>query len=167
MFKKPSVQELVTLSMMLLWIFIINIVTPRIIKAPTWPMFFVTIFFFIFKGDKTQLLSIFLSGFVGICSAYILVFLINILNPILGVDLAIAAALFIILGLIIIGGGFCPLIFNNITFAYLTVCAIDVRIIESNFLSWTLMLVIGGMIIVSGAILIEILIEKVFKNQKL
>lgn len=73
-----------------------------------------------------------------------------------------ALLLFLVLALIIVGGSFFPLFFNNITFAYLTICTIDLTIIETSFMNWLLMFVIGGAIILAGAIVIAAVIGKLF-----
>ena len=162
MFKKASKQEVMTSVGILFWIFLVNIVTPMVTSAPPWPMFFVTIFFFTLGGDVKQISSIFLSGLVGIGSAFIVFKLLGVLTPILGGTAAMALLLFLVLALIIVGGSFFPLFFNNITFAYLTICTIDLTIIETSFMNWLLMLVIGGTIILAGAIVIAAAIGKLF-----
>lgn len=161
--KKSTKQEVVTSVFIFLWIFLINVVTPIITTAPAWPMFFVTIFFFTLGGDVKQIPSIFLSGFVGISSALVLVKLLGVLAPVMGEVPAMTLLLFIVLALIIVGGNFFPLFFNNITFAYLTICGINMAMIEKSFTSWMLMFVIGGPIILGGAMAIFALVGKAFK----
>ena len=166
MFKKASKQEIVTSIGMLIWIFLVNIVTPMITSAPPWPMFLVTIFFFTLGGDVKQIKTIFLSGIVGICMTYIVLQILIMITPIMGETAAMALLIFIVLALIIVGGNFFPVIFNNITFAFLTICTIDFAIIESSFMSWLLMFLIGGAIILTGALVIVTVIGKVFARKE-
>ena len=51
MLRKASGQEVFVSSFVFLWIFIVNIVAPMVTSAPTWPMYFVTIFFFTMDAD--------------------------------------------------------------------------------------------------------------------
>lgn len=166
MLKKGSKQEVVTSVFIFLWIFIINIGTPLVTSWPAWPMFFVTIFFFIMGGDIKKIPSIFLSGLVGIGSAFILIKLLGLLGPVIGETPATALLLGAVLALIIIGGNFAPGLFNNVAFAYLTVCGIDLTIIENRFVGWVVMHTIGGGIILSGALLIFMVVGKIFEKKK-
>lgn len=165
MFEKASKQQVVTSIFIWLWIFIINISTPLITSAPPWPMYFVTIFFFLLGGDPKKIKSIYLSGIVGICGTYITLQLLKVLGPIIGMVPALLILLLIVLGLIIVGGNFFPLFFNNMTFAFLTVCTINFEIIESSFVNWILMFLIGGTIILGGALLIAVLVGKRFEKK--
>lgn len=166
MLKKASKKEIVTSVGILFWIFLVNIVTPMVTSAPPWPMFFVTIFFFTLGGDVKQILSIFLSGLIGICISFIVIKLLGLLTPIIGGTAAMAILLFVVLALIIVGGSFFPLFFNNITFAYLTICTIDLAIIETSFINWLLMFLIGGAIILAGALVIAATVEKLFAEKR-
>lgn len=163
--KKVTKQALVTSIFILFWIFAINIVTPMITSAPAWPMFFVTIFFFVLGGDVKQIPSIFLSGFVGILLAFVVYSILGVIAPVLGVAGATALLIFIALAIIIVGGNWFPMFLNNITFGYLTVCAIDLTIIPERFAGWMLMLLIGGPIILGGALLLATLAGKICKNK--
>lgn len=151
MWGKPSKQDLFVSSIIFMWIFIVNIAAPMVTSAPTWPMYFVTIFFFTMGADVKKISSIFLSGAMGIFFAWILIKAIIVMAPVIGETAALMILLFIILGLVIVGGNYCPAIFNNITFAYLTIATINVEIIESCAIPWLLMLLIGGGVILAGA----------------
>lgn len=162
MFKKaPKIQVISTL-VIFLWIFIVNIAAVILVKVPTWPMFFVTIFFFLLQGDKKKIPTIFLSGIVGIGFAFLLYKGIVVFSPAMGTLGAVAVLLFVILGLIIVGGNYFPVIFSNITFAYLTIASIDLTVVEQNFLPWILMLIIGGAIILLGSLGSLWLLGKIF-----
>lgn len=165
MFKKASTQDTVTSVFVLLWIFFINIATLMVTSAPAWPMFFVTIFFFTLGGDTKQIPSIFLGGIVGISFAFVLMKLLGLFAPLIGELAATALLIFIVLAMIIVGGNSFPLIFNNITFVYLTICAIDMSIIIDSTVEWLIMLVVGGSIILIGAMVIFMLVGKVFSRK--
>jgi hypothetical protein len=96
----------------------------------------------------------FCGGFVGLVLTYALGFGFVVLAPVLGELLAIAILLFIILGVIIVGGAYCPLFLNNAAFAYLTIAAIDLATIGTNFVNYVIVLIIGGGILVGGCLLI-------------
>ena len=151
MLRKATGQEVFVSSFVFIWIFIVNIAAPMITSAPTWPMYFVTIFFFTMGGDVKKISSIFLSGAMGIFFAWMLLKAILVMAPVTGEATAVAILLFIILGLVIVGGNYCPDIFNNITFAYLTIATINIEIVESYAIRWVLMHLIGGGIILTGA----------------
>lgn len=163
--KEVSKQQLYTSIFIWLWIFFINIATPLITTAPPWPMFFVTIFFFALGADVNQIKTIFLSGIVGIVGTYIALQLLNFLTPIIGMVPSLAIILGAILALIIIGGNWLPVCFNNITFAYLTICTINFEIIESSWIGWLVMFIVGGGIILGGALFIAVTVGKHFEGK--
>lgn len=166
MLKKASKQEIVTSVCILLWIFVVNVATPMITSLPAWPMFFVTIFFFTLGANVKQIPTIFLSGIMGILSAFVLIKLLGVMAPVLGEVSATLILLFSVLAIIIVGGNFLPVLFNNITFCYLTVCTIDMALIEGSTTGWLLMHIVGGMVILAGALLISIMVDKCFKERK-
>jgi len=152
MFKKATKGELIITSLVFLWIFIVNVVAVIFAKVPTWPMYFVTIFFFAMEADKKKIPSIFMGGTAGILLALLLEKGIGALAPSVGAIPAVSIMLFIILGLIIVGGNYLPWVLNNITFAYMTIATINMEIIDKNIVNWILMLLIGGAIILVGAL---------------
>lgn len=151
--KKTNKESLITSTVILFWIFLVNVVAPMLTSVPTWPMYFVTIFFFTMGGDKKNIAMIFLSGALGIIFAYALIHIATALMPFTGEALAVPIILFIILALVIVGGEVLPIVFNNITFAYLTIATIDITKIDTLLTHWLLMLFIGGGIILCGALL--------------
>lgn len=164
MLKKTSKQDIVTSLLILFWIFVLSIMTPIITIISPWPMFFVAIFFFMLgNNNNKQIISIFLSGIVGISSAFIFMKSLNILLPIIGETPAIVLSFITILTIIIIGGNFFPLFLNNIAFAYLTISMINMAIIIDSTLGRLLMLVVGGTIILTGIMIIYWIVNKLFK----
>ena len=74
---------------------------------------------------------------------------------------AIALLLFIILGVIIVGGTVVPVAFNNITFAYLIVATVHLESLTvSSIINNLLVLYIGGAIILAGSIFIAVTATK-------
>lgn len=160
MIKHPSKAEIISSIAILFWIFIVNIGALVFTTLPAWPMFFVTIFFFTMGADVKNIPSIFLSGLAGIVFAWSLIKLLAVMAPIMGEFPATAILLFAVLAIIIVSGNFLPGVFNNIAFAYLTICAIDMSIVEERFLGWMAMHLVGGAIILGGALLISVLLAK-------
>lgn len=154
LFNKPSWIEVITSFVILLLIFAAFIVTPLITSLPAWPMFFVTIFFFIQGADPKKIASIFLGGAVGILIAFGLVMLLGVIAPSIGVVAATAILVFVALAIIILGGTVLPALLNNVTFAYLTVCAINLESIKSSTVGWLIMLIVGGGILLTTALLL-------------
>lgn len=163
MFTKASKFQVIPSIFIFLWIFLINIVTTIFFQGiEAWPMYFVTIFFFAMGGDKKNIASIFGGGITGIIFTWALCRLLIRLTPLIGMLSALIIVLFIALSVIIIGGNFCPVLLNNITFAYLTITTIvfDPQMILGKIIPWMLVLCIGGSIILGGAMLIMTQIPK-------
>lgn len=154
-------QQLATSVGILFWIFAVNVAAMVLLpEAPAWPMFFVTIFFFCMGGDMSNIPSIFIGGLTGILSAWVLIKILAVLAPVMGEVPATFLLLFLVLALIIVGGNYLPVAFNNVAFAYLTVAAIDLTIVENSVVTWLAMHLLGGAIILSGAVIISSIIGK-------
>ncbi len=163
MFVKASKEQVMPSIFIFLWIFAINIFSAVCIPGmEPWPMYFVTIFFFVMGGDTKNISTIFGGALTGLILVGVLSKLLIVLTPIMGLLPTVIILLFVVLGLIIVGGNFCPILLNNITFAYLTITTIifDPELILSKVVSWTIMLLIGGGIILGGALLIFTLVQK-------
>lgn len=165
--KDVSKQQVLASVFILIWIFIINVVTPLVTTLPAWPMFFVTIFFFILGGDLKNIKVVFLSGFVGITLTYLVFALVGVFAPIIGELPATAILLFLALGLIIVGGNWFPVCLNNIAFAYMTAATVDLTIINSSStIGWLIMLFVGGAAILGGALGGVMLADKICNKEK-
>lgn len=150
--KKPYPAEVITSSIIFLWIFIVNIFGGLFSPVPTWPMYFVTIFYFTMGADNKKIKNIFISALTGVCFAWVFFKGLAAFSPVIGTPAALIILLFVVLGLIIVGGCYFPICFNNVTFAYLTIATINMEIVSNMFLPWILMLLAGGGIILAGAI---------------
>ena len=157
---KPSKNEVIVNVAVFLWIFVVNVVAAIVSPIPTWPMFFVTIFYFTLGADPKNIAKIFLSGAMGLVFALLFALALQYLAPVIGIVPVLCIALFVILGLVIVGGGYLPIIFNNITFAYMTIGTINMEIIGDMFLNWMIMLILGGAIILGGALVVLNIVMK-------
>jgi hypothetical protein len=201
-FKKPDKGTLLVTGAVFLWVFVVNIscvsfIFPAIDKiltaggkffpnvynsysTPTWPMFFVTILYFIMGNDPKRVPEIFCGGLFGLLMDLLLFWATWQLmgqsavfrgEPgLLEFQYAFIPVIFVILGVIILGGSVCPLIFNNAAFAYFVAGSISIgkfyytpdgmqlygRDIGNNFLVF----IIGGGIFLAGCILIQGLLIK-------
>ncbi|MDR1539228.1 MAG: hypothetical protein LBU32_14765 [Clostridiales bacterium] len=152
-FKKTSKGEIIVCSCIMLWIFIVNIISV-IMSLVSWPLFFVTILFFLLGMDKKNIAQIFCGGALGLILALGLAVGLNALAPAIGILPAFAILIFLALAIIIIGGAVAPVCCNNIAFAYLTAATISIeKISPGSILNNLLVLIIGGAIILAGSIL--------------
>jgi hypothetical protein len=196
-FKKPDMGTVIVTGGVFIWVFIVNILcvsfifpaidvvlsasgkfypnTYNAFSTPTWPMFFVTILYFIMGNDTKRIPEILFGGLFG--------FLMNLLlflatwqlmgqsavfrgEPgLLEFKYAFIPVIFVILGVIILGGTVCPVVCNNAAFAYLIAGSISIgkfyytpngielyaREIGNN----VLVFLIGGGIFLLGCILIQ------------
>jgi hypothetical protein len=159
-FKKATKPELIVTSCVLLWIFIVNVACV-IFGITSWPMFFVTIFFFLLGMDKKNIPSIFFGGALGLVLALLLAIGLGVFGGSLGV---FAILIFIELAIIILGGTVAPVCCNNIAFAYLTAATINLgkavygasgTAIDplGAMLNNLLVFIVGGAIILGGSLL--------------
>lgn len=163
MFVKAKKQQVITSVFIFLWILIVNLITPLITEIPAWPMFFVSIFFFVMGEDMKNIKPIFGGGITGIILMYVLSVVLLKMQPVLGEAMTMFILLTLILFLIIVGGNFVPTLFNNITFAFLTIGTInlDPVLIHDSCGGWLGMLVIGGIVILGGIFGIVGIVNKV------
>lgn len=196
-FKKPDKGTVLVTGAIFLWVFIANVscvsfIFPVIDKAltasgkffpnvynsfstPTWPMFFVTILYFIMGNNPKKSLEIFCGGLFGFLMTLLLFWATWQLmgqsavfrgEPgLLEFKYAFIPVIFVILGVIIMGGTVCPLVFNNAAFTYLIAGSISIgkfyytpngielytREIGNN----VLVFLIGGGIFLGGCMLIQ------------
>ncbi|MDR2785761.1 MAG: hypothetical protein LBB83_07600 [Treponema sp.] len=196
-FKKPDKGTVLVTGAVFLWVFIVNFscvsfifpVFDRILTAggkffpnvynsysiPTWPMFFVTILYFIMGNDPRKIPEILCGGLFGFLMSLLLFWATWQLmgqsavfrgEPgLLEFKYAFIPVIFVILGLIVMGGTVCPLIFNNAAFAYLIAASISigkfyytpdgVQLYAREIGSNVLVFLIGGGIFLAGCILIQ------------
>jgi hypothetical protein len=195
--KKPDKGTVLVTAAVFVWVFIVNVaavsfIFPAIDKVltasgkffpnvyntfstPSWPMFFVTILYFIMGNDTKKIPEILCGGLFGFAMALLLFWstwqlmgqtaVFNGLPGLLEFKYAYIPVIFVVLALIIMGGTVCPLIFNNAAFTYLIAGTISIgkfyytpdgiqlyaREIGNN----VLVFLIGGGIFLVGCILIQ------------
>lgn len=150
--KKTNKNEVFVISVVFVWIYIVNVVS-AILGLVGWPMYFVPIFFFIQGADKKKIPSIFIGATLGLLASYFLVSGLGALTPAIGLVPAFMILIGIILAVIIIGGTVCPIACNNVAFAYLTASTINLEgITFASITNNLLVLYLGGGIMLAGAI---------------
>jgi hypothetical protein len=147
-------------------------------SAPAWPMFFVTILYFIMGNNPKRAPEIFCGGLVGLAMALLLFWgswqlmgqtaVFNGRPGLMEFKYAFIPVIFVVLALIIMGGTVCPLIFNNASFTYLIAGSIStakfyhipdgVRLYAREIGNNALVFLIGGGIFLAGCILIQKLV---------
>ncbi|MDR1638937.1 MAG: hypothetical protein LBC41_02970 [Clostridiales bacterium] len=150
-FKKATKPELIVTSCVLLWIFIVNVACVMF-GIVSWPMFFVTIIFFLLGMDQKNILSIFCGGALGLVLALLLALGLGVFGAGLG---SFAILIFIELAIIILGGTVAPVCCNNIAFAYLTAATINLGTSANpigDMLNNLLVFIVGGAIILAGSL---------------
>jgi hypothetical protein len=163
MFNKPDKVELKIRIGLFLWVFVMNIAAPVLVpQYPAWPMWIASIYYFTAGMTLKAAKEAFCGGLAGLIAAYALGAGLMILAPSLGLFRVLAIGLFIVLGLIIVGGAYVPVVLNNAAFAYLTIATINIETIGTNFLSYVLMLIVGGGILVGGCLFI---VQKVITSE--
>jgi hypothetical protein len=201
-FKKPDKGTVVVTAGVFIWVFIVNILSVSFIfpaidtiltasgkfypnvyntfSTPTWPMFFVTILYFIMGNDPKRIPEILFGGLFGFLMTLLLFWATWQLmgqsavfrgEPgMLEFKYAFIPVIFVILCLIIMGGTVCPVVCNNAAFTYLIAGSISIgkffyapngielytREIGNN----VLVFLIGGGIFLIGCILIQKLLIK-------
>jgi hypothetical protein len=196
-FKKPDKGTVLVTAAIFLWVFIVNFscvsfIFPAIdtiltasgkffpnvynsYSTPTWPMFFVTILYFILGNNPKKIPEILCGGLFGFLMALFLFWATWQLmgqsavfrgEPgLMEFKYAFIPVIFVILGLIIMGGTLCPLIFNNAAFTYLIAGSISigkfyytpdgVQLYAREMGVNLLVFLIGGGIFLAGCILIQ------------
>lgn len=164
--KKTNKNELTVISLVFVWILIVNVASAMLGLAG-WPMFFVPIFFFIQGADVKKIPSIFIGATLGLLSALFLVTGLNAMMPSVGLVLSFVVMIAVILAVIIIGGTVLPIACNNVAFAYLTACTIHLEEVTlQSIVNNLLVLYIGGGIMLGGAILASMLGKKIIGAAK-
>jgi hypothetical protein len=154
-FNKPDKMELKIRIGLFLWVFVVNIAAPILVpQYPAWPMWVASIYYFTAGMTLKAAQEAFCGGLVGLIAAYALGAGFEVLAPSLGLLPVLVILLFIILGLIIVGGAYVPIALNNSAFLYLTIATIHLETIGTNFLPYILMLIVGGGILVGGCLAI-------------
>lgn len=138
----------------LIWILVMNSIIHLSNFEYGWLIFIGNIFFFTLPGDniKEKLATVTCGGLVGILLTYVLLMMIVTLSPILGEFLGFMIPLAIGMIILINCHPIAPIFFNNVGFAYLICCTMNVEKFAANFLIYILTFLIGGLIFNLGCI---------------
>lgn len=151
-FQKPTWHQFIVTACVLVWIFIVNVAAVALGIAG-WPLYFVTIFFFALGADMKNIPNIFAGGTLGLVAALALYAGTFGLAPYLGLMGAFAISIGVILTVIILGGTVCPMVCNNVAFAYLTVATVNFEEITPAIIGSELITFwIGGAVILGGSL---------------
>ena len=138
-FHKPSRHQFIVTACVLVWIFIVNVAAVAFGIAG-WPLYFVTIFFFALGADMKNIPTIFAGGTLGLIAA-------------LALYMGTFGSIGVILTVIILGGTVCPMVCNNVAFAYLTVATVNFEEITPAVIGSQLVTFwIGGAVILGGSL---------------
>jgi hypothetical protein len=196
-FKKPDGGTALVTFVIFLWVFVVNAASISFIlpaidagltasgkffpnmynswSTPTWPMFFVTIMYFILGNNPKKCPEIFFGGLFGLLMCFVLFWTSWQLmgqsavfrgEPgLLPFNLAYIPIIFVILGLIILGGMYVPVVCNNVAFAYLIAGTFSmgkffytpdgITLYARELGNNALVFIIGGGIFLIGCILIQ------------
>lgn len=143
------------------WVIVLNIIIIMLQIPGGWTLFFANIFFFEMGADVKKLKTIFWGGSTGLACAWILAMTEGVLGPVIGGLPALFIVLALIIYIIIVLGPIVPSCFNNVAFAFLTISTINMQQVASGTLSYLIVFIIGGVIMIGGCILILKLFEKV------
>ena len=151
-FQKPSRHQFIVTASVLVWIFIVNVAAVAFGIAG-WPLYFVTIFFFALGADMKKIPDIFAGGTLGLVAALVLYMGTFGLAPYMGLLGAFALSIGVILTVIILGGTVCPMVCNNVAFAYLTVATVNFEAITPALIGYQMAVFwVGGAIILGGSL---------------
>ena len=104
-------------------------------------------------GAKKEMIpQIFIGGAAGLSFTVFFKWGMDRVGGFIGGYPALILLLFVILGCVILGGNFFPIVFNNITFAYFTVGCLELTDSMKRFPGWMGMFLLGGGIILAGAV---------------
>lgn len=151
-FQKPDRHHVIVTASVLVWIFIVNVAAVALGIAG-WPLYFVTIFFAL-GADMKNIPMIFAGGTLGLVAALALYAGTFGLAPYMGLLGAFALSIGVILTVIILGGTVCPVVCNNVAFAYLTVATVNFEEITPAIIGSQLITFwVGGAVILGGSLL--------------
>lgn len=139
---------------LLIWILVVNAIIHVAGFKYGWVIFIGNIFLFTLPGDdfKKKLSEVTFGGLVGILLSYILLLAIMALTPIVGDLLGFMIPLAIGMIILINGHPFAPAFLNNVGFAYLICCTMDIEKFAANFPAYLLTFIIGGLIFNIGCL---------------
>lgn len=125
------------------------------LKVPAWPAFVALVLFFIDHMNVKRVPAILIGALVGIGMVLIAPMAIGLFARALGPAWGQLAYILLAVYLIVALGEMLPLVFNSFAFMYLTISALALEAPNPNPYLWALMAVLGGALLIAGAMLIE------------
>jgi hypothetical protein len=132
---------------------IAEIITGRL-GLPAWPAFIALVLFFLEHMDVKKVSHILVGSLVGIGLLLLAPAAIGVLARVLGPEWGRLAYILIAVYLIVALHDLLPMFFNSYAFMYLTVGGLALATPAPNPIVWALMAVVGGALLILGAILI-------------
>ncbi|MNE03895.1 hypothetical protein D3C80_964130 [compost metagenome] len=146
------------------WIVCVALVGLLLGFKELWPPFFCAIMFTVYQKDTKQIPSIIAGGVTGVWMAYVIVWAIGALTPLLGHMSATGIVLLCGLYLIFCGGMLIPLFINLSAFVFLAV-ALSVHVTEPPVEPSILLVVGGGILLAGEVVLLKLLARGITKAQ--
>ena len=125
------------------------------LQVPGWPAFVALVLFFIDHMDVKKVPAILIGALVGIAMILIAPSAIALFARVLGPAWGQLAYILLAVYLIVALGEMLPLMFNSFAFMYLTIAAVALGAPNPNPYVWALVAVLGGAVLIAGAVLIE------------
>lgn len=136
--------------LLLIWILGINLLLQITQIEFGWVIFISNIMLFVMSGDiNKNFVSVEVGGLVGLLFAGAMVFIIGILQPIVGQVASVMIPLTVVLFVIILLNPVMPMLFNNVGFAYFTCALISAENFIMNF-GEVIMIYLIGSVFVNG-----------------
>jgi hypothetical protein len=121
---------------------------------PAWPAFVALVLFFLEHMDVKKVPHILVGSVVGIGLLLLAPPAIGVLAHLLGAEWAQLAYILIAVYLIVALHDLLPMFFNSYAFMYLTIGGVALATPAPEPVAWALMAVVGGALLILGAILI-------------
>jgi hypothetical protein len=125
------------------------------LKLPAWPAFVALVLFFIEHMELKRAPAILVGALVGVALVLLAPAVIGVFARLLGAEWARLAYILLAVYLIVALGEMLPLMFNSFAFMYLTICGLALQTPNPNPYLWAAMAVVGGALLIGGAVLIE------------
>jgi hypothetical protein len=128
------------------------------LRLPVWPAFVALVLFFLEHMQVRRIPAILIGALVGVVLVLIAPAVIGWLARGLGPEWGRLTYILLAVYLIVALGEMLPLMFNSFAFMYLTICGLALGTPHPNPYLWAVMAVVGGGVLIAGAVLIEKLV---------
>ncbi|MEJ8553370.1 hypothetical protein [Tepidibacter sp. Z1-5] len=152
-------------TLIVTWLVICNVIFEQLHIHDAWPAFFISVFFFAYELDTKRLKEIFIGAASGLVLGYSIPIVLGILAPIFGPQIAFNMYLAMVLFFIMATKPIAHTALNSITFAYGTLCLMNITEITDHVVEWGLIMVFGGLLLIGGIIGIVKILAKADQGQ--